>query len=620
MSEPSPSPTNAPSKQRTAWVPVAYLLLALTLTWPLVSQMGSHVPRGDHDIWQNYWNLYWWKVALCERKSSPYRNDLIYRPLKEVHLGNHTHSPGNMIWTLPMNLLLGVPVALNLAVFVGFFFSALGAFLLAREYGARRRAAFLAGIVFAYFPQHVEQSLEHLNLASYYAMPFFLWALARMVREGGWWWLACGAFFAMNALFSWHNALMIISAGCVILVYEWCRSSRGSGRIALELTLSAILALILVSPGLMPLVADSLAGVAVLQKQSVNKPIDPLFLLIPHTGHPLWGESLNSLYSHFQTYLSVGFTAYIGVVALALSLSGFFPRRVLRGKSELTKSAAAYLSPIRGKNVWLGLLAFYLLLSFGETLTVAKQEICPMPFRWLKEIPLFGLVRVPNRFLVPAMLALAVLAAQGASRLAAPLAPKTQRYFLLALALLMVADYAWVPYPMRKIPDLDWTSALDAYPRDTVILNVPSGHRARAADDLLLQTAHGLPMVSGYSSTPIKSVDELMKRHPVLLRVFTRYQGVQTPEDPESADLPTTARELGVNLVLIHLDRTVEARLARREEVREESHGDPYLMRLHNPEKGIPHATLDRFRKQLRDAFGEPAVVDEGRVEIYEVR
>ena len=243
-----------------------------------------------------------------------------------------------------------------------------------------------------------------------------------------------------------------------------------------------------------------------------------------------------------------------------------------------------------------------------------------MPFRWLKEIPLFGLVRVPNRFLVPAMLALAVLAAQGASRLAAPLAPKTQRYFLLALALLMVADYAWVPYPMRKIPDLDWTSALDAYPRDTVILNVPSGHRARAADDLLLQTAHGLPMVSGYSSTPIKSVDELMKRHPVLLRVFTRYQGVQTPEDPESADLPTTARELGVNLVLIHLDRTVEARLARREEVREESHGDPYLMRLHNPEKGIPHATLDRFRKQLRDAFGEPAVVDEGRVEIYEVR
>jgi hypothetical protein len=589
------------------------------MTWPLVARLDSHLPQGDHDLWQNYWNFWSWKVALCEEQRSPYQTTLIYRPLDEVRLGNHTHSPANILWTLPFNMAFGMAVALNLAILGGFVLAGIGAYLLAREYGAARGSAFLAGIVFAYFPQHIEQGLEHLNLASFYAMPFFLWALARTIRRGGLWWLACGVFFALNALLSWHNALLIFVAACAVFVFEWLRRTRETptrpgGKIILEVALAAALALLLMAPFLWPLVRDTIDGIAVLKKPSVNKPIDPLFLLIPHSGHPLWGEPLNWLYSHFRSYLSVGFVAYIGVVALALATTGFLPGTLLRGQYEGVQS------PARGRGMWLGLLIFYLVLSFGETLTVARQPIMPMPFHWLKEIPLFGIVRVPNRFLVPAMLALAILTAQGATRLMLFFPEATRRRILVALAMLLILDYAWIPFPLRSIPDHSWVTVLEAYPKDIVILNVPGGHNARASDDLRLQTLHGRPMVSGYSSSKIRAVDELRERYPVLQQIFLRYQSDTHTPNAEELDLPGTARELGVGLVLVHLDRTVEARLERRDQIRKESGGNPYEMRLHNPEKGIPRALLDRFRRELREAFGAPAHAVEGLVEIYEVK
>ena len=50
------------------------------MTWPLVVRMGDHIPMGSHDIWQNYWNFWWWKTALCELVQSPYQSELIFHP------------------------------------------------------------------------------------------------------------------------------------------------------------------------------------------------------------------------------------------------------------------------------------------------------------------------------------------------------------------------------------------------------------------------------------------------------------------------------------------------------------------------------------------------------------
>jgi hypothetical protein len=46
-----------------------YLVLALAMTYPLVREFGRAIPGDGFDGWQNYWNLWWMRLALVERGS-----------------------------------------------------------------------------------------------------------------------------------------------------------------------------------------------------------------------------------------------------------------------------------------------------------------------------------------------------------------------------------------------------------------------------------------------------------------------------------------------------------------------------------------------------------------------
>ena len=134
---------------------VLYVLCTLALTWPLAIHLTDRLPAGDNVLWQNYWNFWWWRTALLERGQSPYATDLLYQP-GEVSLALHTHSEANVLGTLPVSLALGVPAALNTAILLGFVLSAWGGYLLTRELVGDPRAAFLGGIVIAFFPHRFE--------------------------------------------------------------------------------------------------------------------------------------------------------------------------------------------------------------------------------------------------------------------------------------------------------------------------------------------------------------------------------------------------------------------------------------------------------------------------------
>ncbi len=598
-----------------------YTLLAIVMTWPLVSQFTTHIPRGAHDIYQNIWNLWWWKTALTENFASPYTTNMLFSP-GEVPLGNHTHSPGNMILSLPINLLLGEAAALNLSVLASFIFSAHGVFLLARLYTRSAGASFLGGIAFAYLPQHVEQTLEHINLASYQAMPYFSWALASLCRYGGKWWLATGGFFALNALYSWHNGLMVVPLGIGVFLFESIRSERPFTKCFIEASLAALLAVLVISPFLWPLIRDTKNEVAILQKGFPPKPVHPLFTMIPHSGHPLWGESLFATYKQGRTYPSVGFMAYLGVIPLALAstailggLASLFSR--LFKRSSKTKAG---FSDLRAQVLLWSLLGFFFLsLAFGESWKWTNEEGPQeffLPFHWMKKIPFFGLVRVPNRFLVPAALCFAVLASFGARSLGRPLIPKTKTIVFSLMTLLVILDLAWWPYPMRELTPPDYIQSIRDLPEDSTLLNIPSGHRARAADDMLLQTWHGKPIASGYLSTRLHSIEDRLKEYPVLRKIFERYP----PEEANSGpNLVSTVRNLKVDYVILHFDRTVESLNTQREKVQQSHPDDFYQLRLYNPEKGMPRATLNRFQQELREAFGEPIYQIKELIEIYKV-
>ncbi len=90
---------------------LGYLLLTLMMTWPLILQFTTAIPGDAFDGWQNYWNLWWVKVALIERVQNPYTTDLLYYPTG-VTLYFHTLNPFNGLVTLPIQLTAGLILGL----------------------------------------------------------------------------------------------------------------------------------------------------------------------------------------------------------------------------------------------------------------------------------------------------------------------------------------------------------------------------------------------------------------------------------------------------------------------------------------------------------------------------
>lgn len=602
-----------PSRKKEGWLAFSlYLLVAGVMTWPLLGRLATHLPMGVNDLWQNYWNLWWWKRALLLGQS-PYFTDMLFHP-EGSPLGLHTHSPATMLLTMPINLLIGIAPAYNLAVFFGFVVAGFGGFLLAREYTDNSPAAFLAGIVAAYAPQHVEQSLEHLNLASYWAMPLFFWALIRTIRHGGRWWMATGLFFSLNTLLAWHNGLISVALASVLAGFEIWHSSRSIGRVVRDLGLAACLAGTLLAPFAWPIARDSMAEVASVQKSFPPRSIDPVALVVPHSGHPLWGSEMSAVNLALRRYRAVGGLAYLGLSALALVILGALLNRRCRSTSDPSEQSTC---PPGSLALWILLSLFFVLLSMGDTLEskiFESPDWLLLPFHWLKHFWLFGLVRLPNRFLVPAVLALSVATAMGAACLVRFLRPERRNLALGAMALLLLLDYAWLPYPMRELPRPEWIAHLAELPPDLAILDIPSSYRGGGAFDMYSQTLHQRPILGGSISVDPTTMRRRFETYPQLRRVFKPFR--ETPKDATNPSLAASISAIGADIVVVHLDRSREREAEAKRNLERDAPDFLYRERQYDPKSEMSEARLGVIRRELRDAFGPPThQTDE--VEIY---
>ena len=57
-----------------------YALLTASMTWPLALHLTDAIPGDSFDGWQNFWNLWWVKLALVDRQQTPFVTDLLYAP------------------------------------------------------------------------------------------------------------------------------------------------------------------------------------------------------------------------------------------------------------------------------------------------------------------------------------------------------------------------------------------------------------------------------------------------------------------------------------------------------------------------------------------------------------
>ena len=555
-----------------------YLVLTICMTFPLVLHMGTSVPAGAGDIWQNYWNFWWWEKCLLELRQSPYHSQLLFHP-SGADVIFHTHSAFNMIVAMPVSVIWGPGAAFNFCVLLALWLSGWGGYLLVRELTGDPRAAFLAGLVFAYFPQHIEQTLEHLNLFSTQFIPLTLLYFFRLARRGGTRNVAgLAVCFALNALCSWHLGLMLILTLAPLAGLAMFRKTRPIGRLACDLAIAAGVSAVILLPAVFPLLSEMASGATYFEKRLVDRGIDASYLFTPFFEHPLLGYLTVDAYLE-RAYQASGFICYLGFIPVGLAAWALVRRR-------------------RGAGYWVFFTLATLLLALGAHpfWDGRLYDGITLPFAWLKFFPGLVYLKVANRFLILTSLGLAVLAGYGWTVLRKPSDLK-----FAVLGGLIFVEYLWAPYPIREVPISPIHQQLHDSGQEGAILDIPFQQRNRTVSNLLAQTVHGRPIADGYLSTiPLRAL-EAIQTEPALKDLA----GVPKLERPIDRD---RLLALGFDTVVLHKDRAESYAKQRLDEVeRRDLLGRKSALRL----GGIPDETMRRIRTELTQLCGEPQWEDE---------
>jgi hypothetical protein len=531
------------------WVDLLILLiyaaLSLALSAPLPLHLDTHIAGRQVDARIFEWNNWWLRYALLNGQS-PFVTDRFYYPTG-ANLAGHNINWVSSALSVPLGLLLGPTVAYNLLFLLTLFGSAFAMYLLVRYLTGRRDAAFLAGLVYGFFPYHLSGNWDgQMNLANIQWLPLCLLFLLRTVdRKRAWDALWCGVFLALAGLDCWFFAPFVAMWGLVYLPCSLLLDRQNwNRRLVGRLLLSATVSVGLVGPFLWPVLAPPArqASASLPDQGSVlsdaldyyaeRKSTDLLAYVVPGSDHPFLPRRAASVYERFAHWRP----AFLGYVALALAL--YAAIRAWRRGLVWTLSGLLFAS-----------------LSLGTVLRVGGvvHPGVPLPLAGLIALwPGFKLIRQASRFNVMVGLSLAVLVGLACADLLSRLdrratlarwrawrrRPKTPlRPATLALAAAITFEYLAVPCPLLPDRVSPWYGTLAREEGDFAIVELPLG-QLFSGRSLHGQTVHGKRLVNGYVARAASDVSPFVLSNPLLKALYVRME-----PDPALHDL---AAEIGV--------------------------------------------------------------------------
>lgn len=492
-----------------------YAALTLVLAYPLSIHPDTSALPGDPDTDLFTWTLAWGTHAVVNRPLSIFDAN-IYHPQADT-LAYSENLLGSVPFAAPVIWLTGNPVlALNAVALLSVVLCGLGAYVLARRLGLGTAAALLCGLVFAFSPARFFR-IGQLHLTTVQWVPFGLASLHAYLDGGRGRDLKLAVcFFTLQALTSGHGAVFLAVAMAGLVAFRFATGDPVAPlRRARDLGVTGLL--LLVPTVLVFLPYRRVQAEMGLRRSLENWAVTPAsYVASPARLHE-WVLS---------------WLPDTGVLerASAFLFPGYLP--LLLACAALVWGLGRGGTPAARRAVW-----FYGLLTLGAALLAIGPPLGLWPLvYWL---PGFNFIRVPSRFVILAVLGLAVLAGFGFDFVRARLAPARRRGLALALGALMVGEFAAIPLPTRAyavaIPAVDrW---LDTRPKPFVVAEVPVDGSERLQSTYMLHSmAHWQKTVHGHSGIRPGLHVELYDR----LRSF-----------PDAASLDALDR-FGVTYVVVH--------------------------------------------------------------------
>jgi hypothetical protein len=525
----------------------AYILLTLAMTWPAVTQLGTRLLGSGDDMWVHYWNN-WWVKRVLQQGGSVYYTPLLFHPTG-VSLVYHNFAWVNIALWLVLEPLTGGIAAYNLVHLVHIPLCGLAMFALAHHLTKSYAAAFIAGLVYAFWPYRMLDT-NHPNMISTEGFPLLvlaLWGLfcnGRPIRDG----VIAGVLLALIGYMRWQ---LLILAGFLIVPYLLysliCERERWNRRVAGGLALMIVIALALMAPALLPLIRETLAGDSAeeLYIVSASDPEqDLLAWIIPQHQHPLGKLHTRIFRGYSQNEARAHHSAFLGYVAVGLGVVGVVKRR---GHRQTW--------------FWLGLAILCFVFALGPNLRFDDGEYpqIPLPYRLIGWMPPVQMLRHPHRFTALLGLPVAVLAGFGASVLKAWVLgrrrgrerPVFTGAFTVLLGALILVDYFSIPADMVSARVPAFYAALAEEPGDFAIVGLP-GKRQITERYMFYQTVHGRPILSGHVSRLSPQAMEFADSVPLVAGMYRSSTGGINTEVSDISRQLALLSEAGFRYIVVH--------------------------------------------------------------------
>lgn len=499
-----------------------FALLTIVFTYPLSIRPGSVLLDDQPDFHLFVWTLGWTAHALVTNPLGILDANIFY-PLR-LSFAFSENLLGSGLWTAPLIWWTGNPVlAVNAVSLTSVMLCGLGAFVLARRLGLSVAAAYLCGIIFAFSPPRFFR-LGQLHLTAVQWMPFamaYLHTYLERCRPRDLK-MAIG-FFTLQALASGHGAVFLAFSMALLI----------ASRTILDRNLPVV-----------RWMRDAGLGGALLLAPAVLVAI-PYWLVQREIGR---GGALGDWTVPAVSYIASPATVHQKVISLFMPLSevnatalaflfpGYLPLLLALSATGLAVAQRGDHS----RNV-----IFYALLALLSVLMTVGRPLSLWPVvYWL---PGFNFIRVPSRFLILTVMALAVLSAMAFDLLAGRLASRSRRVLATALCVLLLIEFSTIPFavvPFSARPPAAERWLADQ-PQPFVVAEVPvSGAMRDHSTYMLHSMAHWQPTVHGFSGFDPPGHMQL-------------YRAMRQFPEPESL---AAMRSFGVTHVVVHIDRYQPAR------------------------------------------------------------
>lgn len=501
-------------KYEKLYVVLFFTLLTVVLTWPVLAHFLSSVPSNGPDTTQ--------VIGSAGIQANELHDLGIFRGTFDLL----KHSSFNILTLYAyFQLIFGRVFGYNLLFYLSFILSGFGAYLLADYFLKNKKAALLAGIIYAFAPFHIHNAFS-TNVGTMHQewLPFFVLYLFRFFEKFDFkYFLATAAFLFLIGLTE-HQLLAFTAIFLVFfLIYELIANPKIflNKKFWLYFLVAAFLFSVVfffIFRNLFTIANSDNNFLSARMRSVVKYSNDSLSIFLTPSFHSLWPKAFSNLRDQFERKSSSTFSVYAGYSVLLLSLLGIVFWKYMKKGGQSVKSIF----------FWLFIALGFYVLSWGPYLHF-KGVLDPpvkMPYYLIYNyLPFYKNIRTVGRLFVYSMLAFSLLAAWGATFLESKIINlkfkiwknkgkrrsenvdldanekniKRSIIFYSFVGVVIILEFLAVPFKMNSLLHSPFYEKLGQDKEKYSVLEIPgSTDYGFASRDLVWKSIHQKNTINGY--------------------------------------------------------------------------------------------------------------------------